>query len=390
MKRVLYSMVLFPSFAFADHICTNSPNEVYVGNTPAGQGQASMPICRWVQTGEAPQVAQMPTPLLSTYEWRAVTHSALAISYGEGVHGMGRRRDTAAAAAAQALERCAAAGGKACEIISGGQNGCLTVVLSPAPEGKWWTHFGPMGERTLVEREALEACSQGTNGQTCRVVQTVCERDRAHPGGVSTRPQPGVTYNGVRTPLSVLPPGQGGAHNCGPGRRPVLLRLSDRPGGKVLQMHCVPDSGDANFRAHNYADAAPIPRRFEWFEDRFGASAADADSDAGALAINSPTQAHADAQAIAACRADGGAHCEVVGRVQNACIALARGPGKLRHGQWGFSQEGTGREAVEECNKRAGHDTCTLMGAACSYGSFTGLREARQPEVSYRYSPPPQ
>lgn len=380
-------MMAAPRLALSENGCPYGSMPVLVPSPQGGQ------VVQCVPGGSETvdqTTASPPSPGLSTYEWLAVTHNALAISDAEGVHGMASGHDTASAATAQALERCAAAGGNVCEIVAGGQNSCLTAVRGPAPEARWWWNLGHMSDREFVEGKALEACRQGANGQTCRVVQTVCERDRPHPGGVSTRPQPGVTYGGVRTPLSASPSGPGDAHHCGGGRRPVLLRVSDGPGSNLMQMHCLPDPRDANVRAQNYADAAPIPRRFEWFDDRFGASAADSDGDAAALAVNSPTQAHADLQAVAACQAEGGARCEVVQRVQNACIALARGPGKFRYGLWGFSQESTEREVVEECNKRAGGGTCTLMVSACSFGAFSGLRETPQPEVSYRYTEPPK
>lgn len=382
---------LVPWSVQADHVCTGHPDEVRFGTLPGGQGVAPVPLCRWMRqpggAGQGAAPARSAPPPLPTFEWRAVTFNAVATSRDLGVHGMSSGHTSQLSADNEALRRCGAAGGKLCQLLAGGQNGCLALARGPAPALQFEARSGPTGGdwRETLERVLLEDCQKGPNGQACQLVQTVCEADRSL--GPSTRRQPGAIYNGQMTPPSPVVPSPH-VHHCGAGRLPVLVRMNNRPNSNV--MYCLPSTSARNDPHPNASDAGFADRRFEWFENRFAASAFDDEGDAYGLAVNAKTQAEAEAEAMARCRAAGGKRCTPWLQIDNVCIALARGPGKFRYAQWGFSEESTAREAVEECTKRAGGGSCTFMAVGCSYGAYTGLRQGFQPGVTYRYTPPPQ
>jgi hypothetical protein len=240
-----------------------------------------------------------------------------------------------------------------------------------------------------LERRLLEGCKKGLKDQACELVQTVCEEDRDSSEWPKTSPQPGVSYNGELTPPSPMPQGPS-FHHCGPARFPVLVRMSNHPGANAQQMHCLTNIYAPNDPHPTAVDGGFVDRRFEWFENRYAASAIDEEGDAYGLATDAKTPAEAEAEAMARCRAAGGKRCVALMQLDNVCMGLARGPGLFRYGLWGYSEESTAREVVAECTKRAAGGTCTLLAVGCSYGAYTGLQLGPQSGVSYRYTSPPQ
>jgi hypothetical protein len=384
-----------PLVVQADHPCTNSPGEVRVGTWPGSNGVAPIPICRWVQQpGAAPARVAPPAP--PTWEWLNVTYNALATSTEPGVYGLAAGHARQAAADAQALQACRAAGGKACEINAGTRNGC--IALAKAPDGSliWGSSWdgARLGDRDRGELEVglMTACTKqggeggkGTQGRPCELVRTVCERV-ASTGRALSR-QPGAVYGNEQTPGAAAATGPS-VHHCGAGRMPVLLRISDKPGA-WQQAHCLPN---ANARDATHPDADDVRvqrRRFETFENRFAAAALDASGPAHGLAAGTTTQEQADTLAIERCRAAGGDRCEVWMRTHNTCMAVAAGPADFRYVLWGFSHSEASRSAVEECSKKVGQ-ACTVLQTVCSYGAYIGLRPEQQPNVRYYQTPPPE
>lgn len=172
MKRLVLSMLLSSNVALADHICTNSPNEVYVGNTPAGQGQASMPVCRWVQSGETPSTNRGSTPSPIIIErWHVVDdrYTSFALD-GEarGPYGFVFGHESQQAADAAAIEQCEERGGSNCKVVTQGKNSCSSFAWGG---GRFSVQGG--GTAREAESNSVSVCTE-TAGVRCEVIQSGC------------------------------------------------------------------------------------------------------------------------------------------------------------------------------------------------------------------------
>lgn len=154
--------------ALAEHICTNSPNEVLVGYSPASNGVASMPICRWVEQSAA---ASTTPPRLVVERWEVIDDRFGAIAMASnGIYATSSDHRSKEDAEAVALALCARRGGEDCELKGGGanRNSCGTLVW-----GGGISFLDGNATPELSERDALEGCRQ-SSGKECRVVETYC------------------------------------------------------------------------------------------------------------------------------------------------------------------------------------------------------------------------
>jgi len=171
MKRLFFSMLLVPGVSFADHICTNSPGEVYVGNTPAGQGQASMPVCRWAGSSDAPpSVNADKRPLIVIDRWHVVDDrfSSFAIDAERGPFGFVSGYESQAEADEAALDQCQSRTGEDCLVLGQFKNRCATFAWGGG-------RYAVMGGGSIEESEvaAVRKCAK-EGGVDCQVIQSVC------------------------------------------------------------------------------------------------------------------------------------------------------------------------------------------------------------------------
>lgn len=169
MKRraALFAFVVLATSAndvIADHVCTNSPNEVLVGYSPAGNGVASAPICRWVQQEQAaaPQAETM---------WEMIEDRFGALALGaDGVYATSSGRKTRREAEDAALALCEERGGNGCRLSGTHRNSCSTFAWG----GGKYVLEGDV-ELESSERIALSAC-EAYSGVRCRVVESFCSK----------------------------------------------------------------------------------------------------------------------------------------------------------------------------------------------------------------------
>lgn len=150
------------SGASADHICTNSPNEAFVGYSQGGNGVAPMPICRWLEQSSAP-----PPKVVERWEvfddrfgaWAIDESGAFGVSFGEVSRESADRK---------ALDMCQERGGRRCVAIGQFRNLCSTFAW-----GGGRSSFDGGESVEISERRALAACELDA-GVECDVIRTVC------------------------------------------------------------------------------------------------------------------------------------------------------------------------------------------------------------------------
>jgi len=114
--------LLAASTALADHICTNSPGEAFVGHSQSGNGVAPMPIFRWLEHESPP-----PPKVVERWEvfddrfgaWAIDESGAFGVSYGELSREVADRK---------ALQMCRERGGQRCVAIGQFRNLCSTFA----------------------------------------------------------------------------------------------------------------------------------------------------------------------------------------------------------------------------------------------------------------------
>lgn len=166
----LVALGLATTPAFAEHICTNSPDEVYVGNTPAGQGQASMPVCRWANTDEGTTAQRPQTRVVDRWQVWDERFGAIA-SDNEGPLGIAEGHVSREDAKRAASEDCMKRGGDAhrCQnIVSTYRNSCAAFAWGG---GQSMISIDPDG--LVAEKRAVEACSK-SYGTSCEVIYSGC------------------------------------------------------------------------------------------------------------------------------------------------------------------------------------------------------------------------
>lgn len=155
-------LLLAAGAASADHICTNSPDEAFVGYSQGGNGVAPMPICRWLEKDSAP-----PPKVVERWEvfddrfgaWAIDESGAFGVSYGEVSREVADRK---------ALQMCRERGGQRCVAIGQFRNLCSTFAW-----GGGRSTFDGGESVALSERRAVAACGLDS-GVECDVIQTVC------------------------------------------------------------------------------------------------------------------------------------------------------------------------------------------------------------------------
>jgi len=97
------------------------PGETVVGETPAGNGVGSVPLCQRVDQGAA---APQPPPMRWLDKWGAIATDAATASLGSA-NGMSSREQAQDAA----LADCQAKGGIRCKTETWYLNGCGAMVM---------------------------------------------------------------------------------------------------------------------------------------------------------------------------------------------------------------------------------------------------------------------
>lgn len=164
---VFFVMLMGSGVARADHICTNSPNEAFVGYSQGGNGVAPMPICRWV---ESQADSGSPQRVVERWEVFDDRFGAIAIATN-GPYGVSANQHTRSAAEQVALDQCKQRGGLDCEVRGGAHmNSCTSFAWGG---GRFSVDSAPSPE--VSEREALEGC-EADAGVPCDVIETVCSK----------------------------------------------------------------------------------------------------------------------------------------------------------------------------------------------------------------------
>ncbi|MEG3882340.1 DUF4189 domain-containing protein [Microcoleus sp. herbarium7] len=175
MKARAFSVILMsgvlalPLAVRADHVCTNSPNEVFVGMTPAGQGQAAMPICRWIESEESAARAAPPV-IITRYQVWEDRWGAIAID-AEGVMGVAEAQKTRDEAVILAHADCVARGGDTDRC----RNMALVYTNSCAASawGGGSLRSLSLPTKTDAEIEVVKQCSE-LAGVKCRLTYSGC------------------------------------------------------------------------------------------------------------------------------------------------------------------------------------------------------------------------
>ncbi|WP_397608755.1 DUF4189 domain-containing protein [Silanimonas sp.] len=162
----------FASAAFADHICTNSPGEVFVGYSQGGNGVAPMPICRSTG-GEGQDVAQS-VRVIDRWEVQEDRFGAIAISSSDGAYATSSNLPTREAAEREALAQCRARGGEACAVAGYHQNLCTTFAWGG---GRYAINAAPTVESS--REKSLRVCAEESGGD-CEVIETFCSTPVSH------------------------------------------------------------------------------------------------------------------------------------------------------------------------------------------------------------------
>jgi hypothetical protein len=151
----------------ADHVCTNSPSEVFVGYVPGSNGVAPMPLCRWTEQQE-----QAPPSSKLVERWEVFDDRFGAISVASnGRYGVSFDQQSREAAEKVAVEQCQLRGGLDCSVGTGlHMNSCTTFAWGG---GRYVVDGAPNAE--MSEREALEGC-EADAGVPCDVIETVCSK----------------------------------------------------------------------------------------------------------------------------------------------------------------------------------------------------------------------
>ena len=167
----LFGMLMVPGAALADHICTNSPDEVFVGYSQGGNGVAPMPICR-VVSGQGQQgngTEALPPRVVDRWEVFDDRFGAVAVSPADGAYGTSFDQPSAQSAEQAAMDQCIAGGGASCSLV--GQphrHACSTMA--------WGAGVAVIegGETDEISRErSLDSCAEKT-GSECEVIKTFC------------------------------------------------------------------------------------------------------------------------------------------------------------------------------------------------------------------------
>lgn len=192
----LILLIAVSPLAHSTHVCTNSPDEVFVGMSPPSNGIAAMPLCQWRAQAASPEPAPPPV-VVDRFEWYSVGFNAIAICPVTGAHGASGGASNGVEATNRALHLCQRDGGTHCEIAGGTRNGCVTLVAPPRPLINPWVLEGTVDQRREIERKTVERCKAAVGqGARCKVVETVCDASR--PLGMRLGRQPGVTYAPTR------------------------------------------------------------------------------------------------------------------------------------------------------------------------------------------------
>lgn len=163
---VFFVMLMGSGVARADHICTNSPNETFVGYSQGGNGVAPMPICRWV---ESQADSSSPQRVVERWEVFDDRFGAIAIA-PNGRYGVSSGADSSGAAEELALAQCRQRGGVGCESMGAHRNSCSTYAWGA---GVAFTSGGDTSDSS--ERETLRKCQERA-GVPCDVIETVCSK----------------------------------------------------------------------------------------------------------------------------------------------------------------------------------------------------------------------
>jgi hypothetical protein len=160
MRRIVrlgMTLALFAlsAAAAANHMCTNSPNEVFVGMTQASNGVASVPLCRWVTPSESPAQAPPLAPLQPTFGAIANHPDFDGVWFSGPVRGS---FETAEGVVKQICQRDTAdsrTDGSGCWYSWGFSNGVTAVVR--AHDGTYYFDVGP--SHTIAAHKAQRKCA---------------------------------------------------------------------------------------------------------------------------------------------------------------------------------------------------------------------------------------
>ncbi|WP_194270564.1 DUF4189 domain-containing protein [Glaciimonas soli] len=121
-----------------------------MGQTPGGQGVASMPLCQRTN-----QQQQQPTPQWQS-RWGAI---ATDVSPGRGIIGASKDTLSASAAEQSAMSDCAAKGGANCTLQITFSNGCGTLIA-----GHKTFNVSSGATEAIAVQKGIGVCSKSDTG----------------------------------------------------------------------------------------------------------------------------------------------------------------------------------------------------------------------------------
>ena len=165
------SLCALATAARANHICTNSPNEVFVGMSPPGPGVAAVPLCRWVTPPEPEKPAPKPTMDLAHNHGAMVRHAQALAPWNASGYADARSARNAA------QEACTAVMGSGCRVLHEVRN---AVAVAAVREDGEYLIAADSREPGARER-ALSQCR--AQGKPCDLVYVLSARLELTPAG---------------------------------------------------------------------------------------------------------------------------------------------------------------------------------------------------------------
>lgn len=129
--------------------------------------------------------------------------------------------------------------------------------------------------------------------------------------------------------------------------------------------YCVPICAyDESSQARQAPPPPRVVRRWELFDDRFGAIALDMKSGTFAMSSGHTTREEAEQAAFQRCRSGGGERCEMVTHARNTCQTLAWGAGYFQV-SGGASVQSSEQKTLRMCRDHIGVE-CEVFRTECS------------------------
>lgn len=144
--------------ASATHVCTNSPDEVFVGLSPPSNGVAAMPLCRWV-TPQAPA-----TPERRSSFGISDNHGAVVRHKDAGAPWLASGYPSYRTARRAAMDACEEAMGRGCDVALEVKD--TIAVIAVRDDGEYVAAGAP--SEAKARDEALQRCRDG--GRQCETV----------------------------------------------------------------------------------------------------------------------------------------------------------------------------------------------------------------------------